>query len=310
MQNIVNIRFNAFGSSDSQNGFGNDNEIIVNTNWDVLKGKIELDKVADQWYEENKKKLLEVDEINIPSAHSFGGLKAWAFLAAIAKDRKNGQKILDKIKNIALLHPLPSSEAKNIKTPLGWLVVGFLELMFQSYQRPSIIDYIEDIKKANCKLPNATVEHIYAKFDDMVKNDPKYPEQVADAFTISSDQSIVKKYSCSCYNCDHRDTNTGSPTYTHKDLLKNAMKKKSMEYEHLPLATLKRYNNTELDRVISKNQKPTHRLINDSFGPENNNQQSTFSLTNGSFGTYKKKGERRTISPFKNTPSGGVTMRQ
>jgi len=262
-----------------------------------------------------KKKLLEAGEINIPFAHSFGGLKAWAYLAAIARDEANGQSILNKIKNINLFHPLPSSEAKNIKEYFGNWFIGSLELMFKFHKRPSIIDYIEDIKKEDCKLPNAIVVHRYAELDDMVQNDPEYPKQVAEAFINSSNQSIVSEYLCFCHNCEHNDIpipgSRKNVAYTHEDLLKNAMERKLTECK--PLAILKRYNIIPSDNSAVVTNKvestPEYFSFYGSFGPNepnaqtNKNQDSNFSFTKGSFGTGPKKGENITNSPLKIRPS-------
>ena len=55
----------------------------------------------DKYYQLTKQDLLAADTIDI-LGHSYGPIKALAFLHAIAKDKENGQKILAKVENLHL----------------------------------------------------------------------------------------------------------------------------------------------------------------------------------------------------------------
>ena len=210
----MQVNFNGFGSFDSQHGHDSVYSRSVNTNWDVLKGKKALDDVVDEWYKNNKQALLNSTKIHI-EAHSFGGLKACAFLAAIARDKEDGQSILDKIETIHLHSPLPSAEAKSIKNSFFYCAMGCINFVrFWDASTPSIIGYFEELKAKDCKLPNAEINHICANNDEVIEKNPNYPNELAAALIDDFKKPIVKRYGYAEHRLKHSDIPTNCDIIT------------------------------------------------------------------------------------------------
>ena len=150
----------------------------------------------------NKQKLLDAKTIEI-QGKSFGGLNTFAFLAAISKDKGDGQKILDKITNIYLIDPLPNTGQSRIgkwKAAGLWIAKAFTCNWGKS---PSVRKYLETIKKNGCTLPNATVHHYQADNDKIINHTPFHTAKTKARFN-----DIVKEFNKHHYKGKHIELDT------------------------------------------------------------------------------------------------------
>jgi hypothetical protein len=119
------------------------------TAWTSTMSHARLVEEMDKYYQLTKQDLLDAKTIDIV-AHSYGPIKALAFLHAIAKDKENAPKILAKVKNLHLYNGLINTEfdsnhdiLHNIK-----LFMFKIRILFASLLRGELKPEMPDVVKS------------------------------------------------------------------------------------------------------------------------------------------------------------------
>ncbi len=108
----------------------------------------------DKYYQLTKKDLLEARTIDVV-AHSYGPVKALAFLHAIAKDKENAPRILAKVENLHLYNGMINMEwdsshtfRHNIKLFIFRIRIFFASLLRGegNYETPDVVKSLIDLK--------------------------------------------------------------------------------------------------------------------------------------------------------------------
>ena len=122
--------------------------------WTSTMSHARLVKEMDKYYQLTKKDLLEAKTIDIV-AHSYGPIKALAFLHAIAKDKENAPKILAKVENLHLYNGLINTDydenhsfKHNIKVFIFKIRILFASLLRgeKDVEMPDVVKSLIDLK--------------------------------------------------------------------------------------------------------------------------------------------------------------------
>jgi|GEM_PF-6724034 len=209
------------------------NTIVVPGTMDIRLSKNALQRKAHDIYLKNKDKLINAKTIEIQGA-SFGGLNAFAFLAAISSDTKDGQNILNKITNIDLINPLPNIGQSRIgKLPAAglWIAKAFTGNWGRT---PSIKKYIQTIAQNRCRLENADVMHYYANNDSIINHTKEYNATMKERF-----KPMCKDYEHKEYNGGHND----------KPIRMNIERLKNLQQNNFSKCNLSQFSESDINNV-------------------------------------------------------------
>ena len=105
------IKFFADKIWEIEEGYNTESKVFMpyTEEWTSTMSQARLVEEMDKYYQLTKKDLLEAETIDV-LGHSYGPIKALAFLHAIAKDESDGEKILAKVKNLHLYNGLINME--------------------------------------------------------------------------------------------------------------------------------------------------------------------------------------------------------
>jgi hypothetical protein len=185
--------------------------------WTSTMSQARLEEEMDKYYQLTKKDLLEAKTIDI-LGHSYGPIKALAFLHAIAKDEKDGAKILAKVKNLHLYNGLINmkydedhSVRHNIK-----VFIFKIRIFFMSLLRGELNPEMPDVVKSLITLDNLPLfkPHIllaYNRNDLLAPSSEAFMEKVRNNLktgsvecTVANDSKLFKYP-----NSFQHDTGTG-----------------------------------------------------------------------------------------------------
>ncbi len=162
--------------------------------WTTVMSQDRLAAEMDKYYQLTKQDLLDAKTIDVV-AHSYGPIKALAFLHAIAKDKENAPKILAKVKNLHLYNPLmnlrgnTTDERFNFERRIQALAITCLSCLRGEF-RPKL----PNIKSSIASLYN----NGWSAFDGKTvithnPNDEQIPYSVNTLQDVQNDLKVLNK---------------------------------------------------------------------------------------------------------------------
>ena len=137
----------------------------------------------DKYYQLTKKDLLEAETIDVV-AHSYGPIKALAFLHAIANDKTDGPKILAKVENLHLYNAMINMEydenhgvLHNIKLFIFRIRIFFMSLL-RGELNPEMPDVVKSLIDLKSDIFKPTTFIAYNPGDLLTPSSEPFMEQV------------------------------------------------------------------------------------------------------------------------------------
>jgi|GEM_PF-6724031 len=141
--------------------------------WTSTMSQARLEEEMDKYYQLTKQDLLEAKTIDVV-AHSYGPIKALAFLHAIANDKTDGEKILAKVKNLHLYNGMINMEwdenhgiMQNIKVFIFKIRAFFCSLLRGEFN-PEMPDVVKSLINLNKLKEFKPVTFIAYNPDDLL----------------------------------------------------------------------------------------------------------------------------------------------
>lgn len=162
-------------------------------NWTVTLNADNLTKAMGNYYKLIKNQLLNAKEINI-AGHSYGPLRAMAFLTAIAEDKKDGAKILEKVKNLHLYNGALTLKSEQFGF-LKWLIFLIRRWLCGEFGKaPSTRYYVKKMQKLQPQLfkqHKIDTEILYNKQDVLVPHTEGYIKKIGKVFDTNISNKIT-----------------------------------------------------------------------------------------------------------------------
>jgi len=152
--------------------------------WTSTMSRARLVEEMDKYYQLTKQDLLEAKTIDI-TGHSYGPIKALAFLQAIAKDETDGEKILKKVKNLHLFNGAINMEYDschgalfNIKIFIFKIRIFFMSLLRgeEDVETPDVVKSLAELELLKDFKPHTLLT--YKPKDAAAPSSEPYMEKV------------------------------------------------------------------------------------------------------------------------------------
>ena len=213
------IKFVADKIWEIEEGYKTESKVFMpyTSGWTSTMSQARLVEEMDKYYQLTKKDLLAAETIDI-TAHSYGPIKALAFLHAIASDKTDGEKILAKVKNLHLYNGLINMEDDENHGVIHAikLFIFRIRIFFASFLRgekdvetPDVVKSLAELERLKDFKPHTLLT--YNPKDAAAPSSEPYMEKVRTELKQSiKDISVINDSKVFKYpNSFQHDTGTG-----------------------------------------------------------------------------------------------------